>query len=94
VGSELASTSEATFDALISSSKPVFVYWAEDTLTCTLMTPVVEALAHEGGDKISFAKLEIDENPMADRVRRVSARSGARVDGRHRGRRRDRRSTR
>ncbi|MDJ0950784.1 MAG: thioredoxin TrxA [Alphaproteobacteria bacterium] len=57
--------SEDTFeDDVLKSSGPVLVdFWAEWCGPCKQIAPSLEDLAQEMGEKITVAKLNIDENP-------------------------------
>jgi len=51
-------------EEVLQSSNPVLVdFWAPWCGPCKALTPTIEKLAAEYGDKVKFAKLNIDEAP-------------------------------
>ena len=59
--------SDASFQAdVLDAKKPVLVdFWAEWCGPCRMIAPALDELSTELGDKVTIAKLNIDENPDA-----------------------------
>jgi thioredoxin 1 len=58
---------DATFERdVIQSDRPVVVdFWAPWCGPCRVVSPILDDLAGEHGDRVDFVKLNVDDNPQA-----------------------------
>jgi len=62
---EVTAVTDDTFDSLVvRASKPVLVdYWADWCAPCRQISPIIDELAGEFGDRMGFYKLDTNVNP-------------------------------
>jgi len=58
--------SDTSFEQdVLKAPRPVLIdFWAEWCGPCKMVAPVLEEIAGQHGDKLTVAKLNIDENPQ------------------------------
>jgi thioredoxin 1 len=59
-------TDETFEEQVLQAEGPVVVdFWAPWCGPCHAITPVLESLEHDAGDRIAFTKMNVDQNPVA-----------------------------
>jgi thioredoxin 1 len=67
-------TDQDFVSAVLQSDKPVVVdFWAEWCGPCRMVSPILDELSTEHGDKIAFVKLNVDENPQTAASYRITS---------------------
>ena len=62
---DILEVGDSSFESeVLQSDKPVLVdFWAPWCGPCRAISPIVEELAEDFGDKVKFTKCNVDENP-------------------------------
>lgn len=67
----VAVTTDQTFEQDTQRGVVLTDFWATWCGPCRMQSPVVEALAEEMGDQVTFNKLDVDENPATAQKFRI-----------------------
>ena len=61
-------------EEVLNSTKPVLVdFWAPWCGPCKMLGPVLEDIEKEYGEKITFLKINVDDNPVTSQSYKISS---------------------
>jgi thioredoxin len=61
-------TDQAFEEQILKADRPVLVdFWADWCVPCHMVSPVVEEIGRDRGDRMGVAKLNVDDNPLTAR---------------------------
>ncbi len=71
---EPVTLTDQTFEETISKQPLMVVdFWAEWCGPCRMVSPIIEQLSHEYAGRVSFGKLNVDENPMVSNAFQIQS---------------------
>jgi len=72
--SDLIFTDKNFSEEVLKNQQLILVdFWAEWCMPCQMITPIVQEIANEFGEKIKVGKLNVDENPLISATFSVDA---------------------